>query len=214
MGGFVSTTTVPQSFCRGNKVPHGTLGDRCPVKTERFKYIKRGSHPSRKAKRFKTNMAFDANGVEIVEAVDPIAEKDKEITKLKSDLENYKNVALKRLGKLPGDADFVAGVDEKTGLTVEETVRKTLIEQNLLKTESERNSEIAKLTKENNELRLAAKNKPSDGLGGGGEGGGPAVKDNVFTEAQIADLTKRAQRIGADPEKFIQNAKENLLRRR
>lgn len=146
--------------------------------------------------------------------IDPIAEKDKEITKLKSDLDNYKNVALKRLGKLPGDADFVAGIDEKTGLTVEETVRKTLIENSLIKTEEERNADIAKLTRENNELRLAAKNRPGDGMGGSGGGDAPEVKDNVFSTAQITALTERAKRIGADPEKFIAQAKENILKRR
>ena len=160
-------------------------------------------------------MAVDADGVEIVDSIiDPMEEKDKEITKLKSDLDNYKNVALKRLGKLPGDADFVAGIDEKTGLTVEETVRKTLIENNLLKTEEERNAEVKRLTRENNELRLAAKNKPGDGLGGAGDGSGPEVKDNVFSAAQIAALTERAKRVGADPEKFIAQAKENILKRR
>lgn len=161
-------------------------------------------------------MAKDENGNEIAEVavvVDPIIEKDNLITKLTSDLANYKNVALKRLGKLPGDADFVAGIDEKTGLTVEETVRKTLIEQDLLKTEEARNAEITKMTRENSELKLALKNQPGTGLGGD-SGTSKEVNDNVFSKEQLAELTARAKRIGADPEKFIANAKENISKRR
>lgn len=143
--------------------------------------------------------------------IDPIAEKDKIIGKLQEDLANYKNVALKRLGKLPGDADFVAGVDEKTGLTVEETVRRTLIEDQIIKTEGERNAEVTKILRENSELKLALKNQPGSGQGGSGSSTGPEVKDNVFSEAQLADLRARAERIKADPEKFIAKAKENIL---
>jgi hypothetical protein len=157
-------------------------------------------------------MAEEIAKVDEVVVIDPITEKDKQIAKLSEDLGNYKNVALKRLGKLPGDADFVAGVDEKTGLTVEETVRKTLIEQNLIKTEEERNAEISKLVRENSELKIAIKNRPEGGIGGE-SGGNTEVKDNVFSAAQIEALKQRALRIGADPEKFIEKAKENLLKR-
>ncbi len=152
--------------------------------------------------------------VPVVAAVDPIAEKDKEIAKISEELQNYKNVALKRLGKLAGDADFVANADPVTGLTVEETVRKTLVEQKLIKTEEDRNSDIVKLTKENSELRLALKNQPGSALGGGGSGADLAVKDSVFSEAQLVDLRARAVRLKADPEKFIENAKKNILARR
>lgn len=152
--------------------------------------------------------------VEDVVVIDPIAEKDKQIAKLTEDLGNYKTVALKRLGKLPGDADFVAGVDEKTGLTVEETVRKTLIEQNLIKTEEERNAEITRVVRENNELKLALKNQPKAALGGGGSGTDLEVKDNVFSEAQLNELRKTATRLKADPEKFIEAAKKKILDRR
>lgn len=141
--------------------------------------------------------------------VDPIAEKDKEIARLTEELGNYKNVALKRLGKLPGDADFIAGVDEKTGLTIEETVRKTLLEQAIIKTEADKNAEVARLVKENSELKLALKNRPGAPIGAGG-GESPEVKDNVFSAEQIEALRQKAIRLKADPEKFIENAKKNL----
>ena len=39
-------------------------------------------------------------------------------------------------------------------------------------------------------------------------------EDNVFSEAQLADLRARATRIKADPEAFIAKAKENLSKSR
>lgn len=150
----------------------------------------------------------------IKDAEDNFDAKDAEIKKLTEERDNYKHVALKRLGKLPGDADFVPGVDEKTGLTVEEQVRKTLLENELAKAEATKDAENKKLARENAELRLALKNQPGNGLGGGGSESGPEVKDNVFSEAQLADLRKRAELVKADPVKFIESAKKNFLARR
>lgn len=144
-------------------------------------------------------------------AVDPIAERDAQIAKLKEERDNYKNVALKRLGKLPGDADF-SQVSE-SGLTVEEAVKKALLEREIEAKELERESEIKRLTRENAEFRLALKNRPGSSLGGD-SGGSAEVKDAVFSDEQIKTLTERAKRLGADPEKFIQKAKENLSKNR
>jgi hypothetical protein len=159
-------------------------------------------------------LAEAAKVAEADAAVAVLAEKDAEITKLKDERDNYKNVALKRLGKLPGDADFVAGVDESTGLTVEEQVRKALLETEIAKAEAVKEGDNRRLARENAELRLALKNQPGNGLGSGGSEEGSVVKDNVFSEAQIADLRKRAAVVKADPEKFIENAKKNFLARR
>lgn len=146
--------------------------------------------------------------------VDPIAAKDEVIAKLSKDLDNYKHVALKRLGKNPGDPDFVAGVDEKTGLTIEETIKKTLIEGEVAKVINDKDETARKLFKENAELRLALKNRPESALGGGGSGDSVVVKDNVFSEAQIQTLTATATRLKVDPEKFIEKAKANILKGR
>jgi hypothetical protein len=149
--------------------------------------------------------------VPVVDTVmDPITAKDEEISKLKEERDNYKNVALKRLGKLPGDANFIAG--EKTELSVEEQVRLALLDKEIEKTQKEKDEKIRLMAKENSELKLALKNHPSQGLGGGDGGSSVTVKDNVFSEAQIADLTKRALRLKADPQKFIESAKKNFQR--
>lgn len=147
-------------------------------------------------------------------AADPITAKDEQIAKLTDSLANYKHVALKRLGKLPGDADFLAGADEKTGLTVEETVKKTLLEGEYNRVLTEKDTISRNLVKENNELRLALKNRPESALGGGG-GENLEVKDNVLSEQQIANLKARAERLKVkDVDAFIATAKKNLQNHR
>lgn len=143
---------------------------------------------------------------------DIITQKDEEIAKLRDDLANYKNVALKRLGKLPGDAEFIENADEKTGLTVEETVKKTLLEREIALAEQDKDARARQLEKENAELRLALKNRPGSGLGGD-SGSSTEVKDNVFSAAQIENLKERAKRLGADPQEFIERAKKNIQSR-
>ena len=144
---------------------------------------------------------------------DPLAEKDKEIAELMEERDNYKTVALKRLGKLPGDAEFLEG-ENKTGLTVEEQVRKTLLERAISQKGQERDQLFRDQQKKIAELTLALKNRPQGSTIGGDSSENTEVKDNVFSAQQIAELTARAKRLKADPEKFIENAKRNVLSRR
>jgi hypothetical protein len=149
--------------------------------------------------------------------VETVIEKDEltlvteKLAKAEAERDNYKNVALKRLGKLPGDAEFVAG--EETELSVQEQVRLALLDREVEITKNEERQAKEKLIKENTELRLALKNQPNQTLGGTGSGATVEVKDNTFTEAQLADLRARATRLNADPEKFIERAKQNLKNR-
>ena len=186
-----------------------------PIKTNR------GSRPE-KSKRIKKNMddkekeVAETKALEeskaIEEATNLLAEKDAEITQLKKDRDNYRTVALKRKGKLPGDAEFFEGANETTGLTVEEEVKKTLIEREINRLEDAKDIEARRLAKENAELRLALKNRPGESLGSG-SGSSTEVKDNVFSPAQLEVLRQKAERLKADPEKFIEAAKKNILSR-
>lgn len=141
-----------------------------------------------------------------------LAAKDTEIAKLTEERDNYKNVALKRLGKLPKDADFVGEADE-SGLTVEERVKQTLIEDRIAAATRDKEAEVTRIAKENAELRLALKNRPSPSIGGDSNSG-TEVKDNVLTDTQIAAMTARAKTLRLDPEKYIARAKENLQKNR
>lgn len=128
------------------------------------------------------------------------------------DRDNYKEVALKRLGKLPGDAEFLNKGDP-TELSVAEQVRIELLNREVEKTQEEVKKANQALIKENAELRLAIKNKAGSSMGGSGSGSSVEVKDNVFSPSQIEELTRRAKRVGADPVKFIENAKANISRK-
>ena len=151
--------------------------------------------------------------VEVIEPIiDPIAAKDEEIAKLTEERDNYKTVALKRLGKLPGDANFVAG--EATELSVEEQVKIALMDKEIQKANQSKEAEAHRLVKENAELRLALKNRPQSTIGGGGGAEPLVVKDNILSEQQIENLRQRAIRLKADPDKFIEAAKKNLQNHR
>jgi len=155
-------------------------------------------------------------GVVIEPAVelDPIKEKDEEIARLIEERDNYKTVALKRLGKLPADNTFLNGNGEEVESIIEEKVKSILLDKELNRIQAEKDAQIKQIIKENNELRIALKNRPTSGVGGGGEGGGIEVKDNVFSSDQILQLRKKAEMLKADPEKFIEKARQNFLSRR
>lgn len=145
--------------------------------------------------------------------VDMVAEKDAKIAKLSEDLENYKAVALKRLGKLPGDADFMAGGDkDKEELSVAEQIKIALLEKEIESEKLAKDKEVNNLKNKVSELTLALKNRPESSLGGD-SGSVVEVKDNVLTVGQIEELKTRAKRIGVDPDKFIESAKKNLSKR-
>ena len=132
------------------------------------------------------------------------------LAKAEEDRDNYKKVALTRKGKLPGDADFFK---EEGELSVAEQVRIALLDRDVEKVREAEKLENARLIRENSELRLAVKNRPGSSGIGGDSGSSSDTKDNVFSPAQIAELTAKAKRLGAEPEKFIQKAKENLMKR-
>jgi hypothetical protein len=144
--------------------------------------------------------------------IDPIAAKDAEITKLKEDRDNYKNVALKRLGKLPNDGQFIDPAATENGLTVEEIVKQTLLDREIAKIEQEKQADIVKILKENSELKIALKNAPHAPLGGESGAASVEVKDNVLSDTQTQQLTLMANKLKVEPEKFIADFKKNLRR--
>lgn len=140
-----------------------------------------------------------------------IEERDARIAKLEEERDNYKNVALKRLGKLPGDAEFISGENSQSGLTVEEIVKNTLLEREIVKEKTDKDIEFRRLARENAELKLSMKNRPNSGMGND-SGASADVKDNFFSSSQIDALTQRAKTLKMDPIKFIDKAKANFLK--
>lgn len=145
-------------------------------------------------------------------ANDPLVKLQEENAKLVEERDNYKAVALKRLGKLPGDAEFL-DKDGNGELSVAEQVRIALLDREIVKNQEAEKAEIERMKRENSELKIALKNRPGSSIGGGSSGSSVEVKDNVFSADQLAALKAKALRLKADPDKFIQAAKENLAKR-
>lgn len=144
----------------------------------------------------------------VVETVDPIAEKDAEIAKLREIAENYKTVALARKGKLPADSELLG---EDFDELVKAKVQEALVDTEINRQVNERNAETARILKENAELKLLIKNQPGTGLGSS-SGQGSEVKDNVFSTQQLEALKQTAIRLKTDPDKYIEQAKKNFQR--
>ena len=142
-----------------------------------------------------------------------LAERDARIAQLEEERNNYKNVALKRLGKLPGDAEFITEEELEKRLATEETVKNILLEREIAKEKAEKEIELKRIVKENAELRLALKNQPGRGMGGDSGTSGD-VKDNTFSTSQIDALHARAKSLGLDPVKYVEAAKKNMSRNR
>lgn len=141
-----------------------------------------------------------------------IAERDAIITKLEEERDNYKAVALKRLGKLPEDSEFVGANGEDIQSYISDQVKKALIEREIDSEKNKKELEYRQALKENSELKLALKNRPGGSIGGDA-GSTTEVKDNVFSPEQIVVLKQKALRLKLDPDKFVENAKKNLLAR-
>ena len=148
--------------------------------------------------------------VPVVE-IDPITAKDEEIVRLSEERDNYKAVALKRLGKLPGDAEFL-DKDGSGELSIAEQVRIALLDREIESVQKAKDTETSKIIKENAELRLALKNRPGVSLGGG-SGDGVEVKDNILSEQQIIKIRATAERLKVkDVDAYVEKAKRNLLK--
>ena len=145
--------------------------------------------------------------------VDPIVLRDERIAKLEEERDNYKNVALKRLGKLPGDADFMDEEASKSGLTVEEIVKNTLLEREIAREKSDKDLEIKKILRENAELRLSLKNRPVESVGVSSSGTSAETKDNSLSPSQIDQLNDRAKKLGLDPVKLLESYKKGLAKK-
>ena len=119
----------------------------------------------------------DEKGVEaeVIVEKDVLTLTQEKLAKAEQDRDNYKAVALKRLGKLPGDSEFL----DKEGsgeLSVAEQVRLALLDREVEEARKEEKVATDKLIRENTELKLALKNQPGSSLGGSGSGTSVEVK--------------------------------------
>lgn len=144
----------------------------------------------------------------IAAAIEADAAKDAKIKKLEDEVHNYRTVAMKRLGKLDGDADFMGDSE----LSVAEQIKIALLDREIESEKKANDDEKKQLVRENAELKLALKNRPGNSIGGDSTTT-VEVKDNVLSPEQITILTEKAKRLKTDPEKFINEFKQTLLKR-
>lgn len=120
--------------------------------------------------------------------------------------DNYKTVALKRKGKLDNDEAFFGDHDESD---IEKTVgAKVSLKQSQLETQrkiAQAEAEAKRAKDALAEVIRAQDNKPASPTGGGSEGG-QVVKDSVFSDEQLAELTDRWTKRG-----YTKEAQERML---
>ena len=138
-----------------------------------------------------------------------------ELTKVRE--ANYKDVALRRKGKLESDESFFGDRDvddiEKTVSQREAELRQKLETERLIKLKDE---EIRKANLKLEEVLRAKDLKPTNGVGTS-SGGGQQVSDSIFSEAQVEALKQRWTIRGFTPEqqeRMLEQEKKNALARR
>ena len=138
-----------------------------------------------------------------------------EVTKVRE--ANYKDVALRRKGKLESDESFFGEHDvediEKTVAQREAEVRQKLETERIIKQKDE---ELRKANLKLEEFFRAKDMKPESGVGSS-SGGGQEVKDGIFSPAQEEGMKARWKGRGFNDEqiaRMLDTEKKNALARR
>ena len=169
----------------------------------------------------------DNNGAVVEPVVDLAAEiarieqekalmaQELELTKVRE--ANYKDVALRRKGKLEGDESFFGEHDvediEKTVAQREAEVRQRLETERIIKQKDE---ELRKANLKLEEVLRAKDMKPESGVGSS-SGGGQEVKDGIFSPAQEEEMKAKWTKRGYSAEaqaRMLDAEKKNALARR
>ena len=122
-----------------------------------------------------------------------------ELERTRTERENFKRGMLKAKGKLPEEEEVPSNIDE----IVQKKVEEAIYSKQEAELEAREKALTEKLIKENRELKLATQNRSqiNTGTGQGASIETTQVKDNYFSDEQLADLKKR----GLDPEKVKAN---------
>lgn len=150
-----------------------------------------------------SNDSGDSNIEDVLKA------KDAEIAKIAEERDNYQKGMLLYKGKLDkgADEDIDYSSPEAIKRIATEAAKEALFSEKELILQREKDEIIQKTLRENNELKVALKNKANISNSGAGTGGNldkPKGDAEFWSPEQIEYLKKR----GVDPEK----AKENYLK--
>ena len=135
-----------------------------------------------------------------------LAEKDKELSQVRTEKDNYRKGMLKAKGKLPEEDDNSS--EEDLDAKIDRKVQERLLQTREAQVQSEKDALVLSLAKKNKEITLALKNlrqiNTSSGQGSNQERPEGKV-DNVLSNDQLASLKAK----GWDDKK-IEELKKNL----
>jgi hypothetical protein len=138
-----------------------------------------------------------------------LQEKDSKISKLQSDLENYRKGMLKYKGMVREQeeptSNFETFSQDEIDNRIEEKVKEVLLSSQIAQAVEEKNELIKKMARELSETKIALKNKPtSTSTASGTNQDKPEVRVDYFTPEQLAELKKK----GVDPNKVLENMRK------
>lgn len=160
------------------------------------------------------NKSGEGNADPIAEMQVKLQEKELAIKTLSVERDNYKEVALKRKGKLESDESFFGTHDEKD---IEDIVSSKV--QNIRKDHEnelarmQEQERLARIQRENEELKLALQNKPQAGSGGSSGGGQSVVTSPLSKEQEDALMARFKAVLPNAKEETYAKMREDYLRR-
>lgn len=130
-----------------------------------------------------------------------IQAQDELITKLTTERDNYKSGMLKAKGKLPEE-------EVKPDLSDDERLRAIIKEEfynsEIAKAQKEKDDLLAKVLRENKELKTAHRNSAKANVSVGSGVEDKKVETSAISPELTKQLTDRALKLGQDPKKYIE----------
>jgi hypothetical protein len=156
----------------------------------------------------KSEETTEAPAVDEVDYEALLKEKDEKIAKITADKDNYRKMALKYK---KGEEEVEPELSDEEKLRA--IVKEELFNSDLAQAQREKDDLLAKLVRENKELKIANKNSVKSNLSPGGVGYDSSKKDeekSEFSPQKIAQLKRRAVERGIDPEYYVKIARKNV----
>jgi hypothetical protein len=132
-----------------------------------------------------------------------VAEQNAKIEKLTQERDNYRQGVKKWQKKAQETTTFEPNLPENEELDalIDQKVSEKFATSQLSQAVKERDETLAKMARENAELKIALKNRPNSPTSSGTNNDKPEVNTSFFTKEQLEELKAR----GLDPKKVEEN---------
>ena len=142
-----------------------------------------------------------------------LAAQKMEIDRLEKERSNYKTAALKDKGLLT-EENFVNEENRETvKIVVDRAVNEAILNTQIVQARQKEQDLLAKILKENKELKVALKSKAQPTNASQGSGSGEESKVDFFTKEQEEEIFKKFPNIAKNP-KGLETLKANILKNR